>query len=553
MSKAMARTAAGGSHGNAPAVPGGQHGRSLTPASMIILAATLLAIGLRVYYQYSRPGFLLGVNEYDDGPYFGSAVRLVHGVLPYRSFVLVQPPGITLLMTPAAALTYLIGTSWGLVIGRILTVLAAAASVVLGGLLVRHRGLAAVIAACGILAVYPDGVAAAHTVLVEPWLVLFCLLGALAVFNGDRLTGARRRLVWGGVAFGFAGAVEAWAIVPVLVVTLICLMEPRQGGTGLLDLRRAARFLAGVAAGFLVPTLPFAALGPRGFYQSLITAQIGYRARTFRVGPWPRLENLFGLITTDRWGHHIILLAAVLVLAFVAGGQFIAWLATNRAAPSLDWFAMLTGLLVLFMFMWPPQFHYHFAAFFAPFLALSIALTLSRLATAAAGARGAATAGVSRWVAPGAAGLAAVVIAVMAGFQAQSEGVVPHVIGPIPAAIDRLIPPGACVLTDQVSVTIAADRFVSSVPGCPKMVDSLGTDLALSGGLKPTTGAGRDPTVLSAWLTAFQHAQYVLLTPTNGRRVPWSPTLFGYLNQHFTMLKPSAKLTLYIRNGLPGS
>ena len=53
--------------------------------------------------------------------------------------------------------------------------------------------------------------------LLEPWLVLFCLLGALAVFDGDRLAGSRRRLVWGGVAFGFAGAVKVWAILPVLV------------------------------------------------------------------------------------------------------------------------------------------------------------------------------------------------------------------------------------------------------------------------------------------------------------------------------------------------
>ena len=31
------------------------------------------------------------------------------------------------------------------------------------------------------------------------------------------------------------------------------------------------------------------------------------------------------------------------------------------------------------MFLWPPQFHYHFAAFLAPFLALTIALPVSRL------------------------------------------------------------------------------------------------------------------------------------------------------------------------------
>ena len=38
---------------------------------------------------------------------------------------------------------------------------------------------------------YPDSMQAARTVLLEPWLVLFCLLGALAVFDGDRLAGGR--------------------------------------------------------------------------------------------------------------------------------------------------------------------------------------------------------------------------------------------------------------------------------------------------------------------------------------------------------------------------
>ena len=67
--------------------------------TVVIAVATALALALR-FYQLSRPFYLLGVNEYDDGPYFGSAVRLLNGALPYRDFYIVQPPGITLLMVP---------------------------------------------------------------------------------------------------------------------------------------------------------------------------------------------------------------------------------------------------------------------------------------------------------------------------------------------------------------------------------------------------------------------------------------------------------------------
>ena len=243
-----------------------------TPVTLIIVAATLLGLLLRLY-RFSRPGFLLSVNEYDDGPYFGSAVRLVYGALPYRDFLIVQPPGITLLMTPVALLSKVTGTAWGMAIGRILTSLAGAAAVALAGLLVRHRGALATVIVCGIMAVYPDSIQAAKTVLVEPWLVLFCLIGALAVFDGDRLTGKTRRLVWGGVAFGFGGAVELWAIFPVIVIAVLALRLPRQ----------LLAYAGGVTAGFAVPVLLFAALAPRKFYEDIIVAQIGPRPGASRT------------------------------------------------------------------------------------------------------------------------------------------------------------------------------------------------------------------------------------------------------------------------------
>src|ERR1700722_2638059 len=168
------------------------------PLVLAIAVFTLAGLGLRLFYLL-HGGFLLAVTEYDDGPYFGSAVRLTEGVLPYRDFVLVQPPGITLLMVPSALLAKVAGTAAGLASGRILTAVAGAASVPLAGLLVRHRGVLATVVVCGLMAVYPDAVAAAHTVLVEPWLVLFTLAGAVLVFSEDQLTASRNRLVWAGV------------------------------------------------------------------------------------------------------------------------------------------------------------------------------------------------------------------------------------------------------------------------------------------------------------------------------------------------------------------
>jgi len=548
VSETLARTSADGSQGGAPAPQQGHRPAWLTPVNLVIIITTLVALALRLYYQYTRPGFLLGVTEYDDGPYFGSAVRLVHGSLPYRDFVLVQPPGITLLMSPVGLLTYWIGTGWGLAIGRILTLLAGTAGVTLAGLLVRHRGPLAVLLTCGIMAVYSDSVAAAHTVLVEPWLVLFCLAGAVTVFDGDRITASTRRIAWGGVLFGFAGAVEAWAIVPVLVLAALCLPH----------IKRAAVFAGGVAAGFVIPVLPFAVAGPGQFYRSLITAQVGYRAHAVRVGVLLRLRNMVGLPYSLGWSKSLLLLVVLVIVVFVIVTQAAAIVVTRQPQPTLDWFATVSGVLIVAMFLWPPQFHYHFCAFLAPFMALTLALPLCRLLGGpqpdgslaitwpkTSGPKAARQAGLAI------AGVAAAALAVAAVSQARFESAVPRVIGPIPAMIDRLVPPGACVLTDQVSVTLAVNRFVSTDPSCPKLVDGLGATLALSDGLKPETGAANVPRVNAAWNQMFSHAQYVILTSTNARRIAWSSQLEAYFASHFTQVYRSPqRLSLYVRKGL---
>src|SRR5690242_7167862 len=102
----------------------------------VIVAASLLAIALRAY-DLSRPDFLLGISEYDEGTDFGSAIRLVHGALPYRDFIMVHPPGITLLMFPVALATKAMGTAAGVTAARVATAVASAAAVPLAGLLTR--------------------------------------------------------------------------------------------------------------------------------------------------------------------------------------------------------------------------------------------------------------------------------------------------------------------------------------------------------------------------------------------------------------------------------
>jgi hypothetical protein len=419
---------------------------------------------------------------------------------------------------------------------------------VLAGLLVRHRGAVAALVACGVLAVYPDSVAAAHTVLVEPWLVLFCLAGAVAVLDRDRITASTRRLAWGGAAFGFAGAIESWAILPVLLLLGMCLSGPRPARA-----RRARVFAGGVTAGFVVPVLPFAVLAPRRCYDSLIVAQVGPRAGVSRVPLIDRLQEMAGLSYAHFPlraggirvpGHTAVVLTVAFLVLLTAGVPALAALAAWARPAPLDWFAAGTMALVVAIFLWPSQFHYHFCAFLAPFLGLAIALPLSAALRAGHG---------PGWPVRVVAAVAAVILAgcTVAGFAAENK-LKPDVSPAAIAAAARRIPPGSCVVTDEVSLLLLADRFTATAPGCPPVLDGLGTDLALSGGLKPATGAGRVPAVAAVWWQAFSHARFVWLSRLNHRRIAWTPALRGYFRSHFTQVTTDPRGDALYRRTAPG-
>jgi hypothetical protein len=197
-------------------------------------------------------------------------------------------------------------------------------------------------------------------VLLEPWLVLACLAGAVAVFDSDRLATSTRRLAWGGTALGFAGAVKVWAIVPVAVIAVLCLP-----GT-----RRLLAFIGGVAAGFLIPVVPFAVASPARFWNSVIVAQL---VRTdVRIPFGYRVQQMAGLAV----GHPaaaVLAVAGVLFVLLVFGSFAAAWRVTGRAPPPLDVFAAASTLLVIGIFLIPDDFYYHYAGFLAPFAGLTLA------------------------------------------------------------------------------------------------------------------------------------------------------------------------------------
>jgi hypothetical protein len=84
-----------------------------------------------------------------------------------------------------------------------------------------------------------------------------------------------------------------------------------------------------VAAGFLIPVVPFAALAPSRFYEATIIAQIGGRASATRVAIWPRLQFMTGLADLSHPTRIIDTVAVILIVGFVLAGLALGILLTG--------------------------------------------------------------------------------------------------------------------------------------------------------------------------------------------------------------------------------
>ena len=517
----------------------------LTPPGVTILLATVLALGIRLF-TLTRPGLLTGVSEYDDGVYLGGAIRLTQGALPYRDFAFVQPPGMLLLMTPAAVVARMTNTVTAMAFARLLTVFASTACVPLAGNLVRHRGTLVTAVTCGILAVYPDDIAAAHTLLLEPWMNLFCLIAASAAFSNGMLA-RPSRLAWAGVALGVAVAVKFWAVVPSAILLVLCLIVAEQRP------RRMRAYLVGLVAGFVVPAVPFVLAAPVTFIRSTLLYQAS-RVGTF-VPVSLRLAHVTGLIDvlnaegklSLHSGAHSLFAGSVLayissartgwlplaLTAVLAAAIAIGYMRQRRRLSHLEWFSLATAALAGTLILSYSAFFYHYPASVAPWLAL-----------AAGGAAGGLT-GSPRFQRMLVAAFAVVILGVAA---LQLDEVAP-LSAPTSAAVGRLIPKGACVVTDVTPLTISANRFASLRPGCPDIIDSLATTLVLSHGVSVQGGAANSRYVVAAWQSILSRAEYVWLSPGNARRIPWTHELSSWFRQNFRPVGPYEPVIgqLYVR------
>jgi hypothetical protein len=285
--------------------------------------------------------------------------------------------------------------------------------------------------------------------------------------------------------------------------------------------------IAGAAAGLSIPVLPFLIMAPGRLITDAVTSQLFRYNGSHHV--LPRLENLVGSSRYPKLPAQAYPLAPLAVAAAIVIGYAMARLIAGRIPTPLDWYALASLAGVTLMLAVPYSYASHYGAFDGPFIALALALPVGMLRPAEHETQlmAAVAAGAIAAVAIAGVGLRQFAAEThLNAWSSQARDII----------VDRLIPAGACVITDGPSLTISADRFVSDTPGCPGIVDSFGTFLAVTDGQTNDAEPQLKREDAGLWLEAFEHAEYVWLRSRSEGRIEWTPALDDYFTSHFRLI-----------------
>ena len=347
--------------------------RRSSRVDLVILAGIVGLAFLVRLLPVLRGGGLFGLNDYDDGVYFGSAIALVHGVIPYRDFLLLHPPGILYVLAPFAALGNVVGDATAFAVARLAFMLLGAVNAGLVTLIAGRSGRRAALSAGLLYAVWQVAANVERTTwLIAPQNTL--LLLTLLVLSRPGPTGAAivpgvRRSALAGLLLGLSFGCQLWNAVPLVVVLgWLVLVSRRQPGGWL---RPALAYVIGAAIAAAIVWLPFLLAAGSQMVRYVVFDQLG---RTPLSGSkLERIRTLEGLSAVSSVGRAVPTVAVV--GGFLAIAAAVAWAAWRRPAIRL-WAALLAAQVAVLMVI--PPFH-HYAGWLAPAGALAIGGTVETI------------------------------------------------------------------------------------------------------------------------------------------------------------------------------
>jgi alpha-1,2-mannosyltransferase len=416
------------------------------------LAVVALAVGLRLGPTLAEHA-LRGLVDYDDGVHLGAAVHLLAGRLPYRDYTFVQPPGIVVLLAPAAALARWIGEPDTLALLRVLMAVLGAVNALLAARCAAVWGRRAAVTAGLFYAVWPAAVASERTVLLEPVLTAL-LLVALLLLRGA----GRRGPLPAGLLIGLAVSVKVVAAPAAVVIGVWVLL--RLGRRAFLVTTAAA-----VAAAVVV-CAPFVALAPSRAWRMVVLDQFGRPRSGEPVAV--RAGFLDGLIYHDTTLHGLVPLGAVVLLVALT---LAAVRAPAQRVGAWLWWALLVVMVAEVAVA--PSYYYHYGALAAGPAAVLAGLAVARVSQL----RG-------RRLRPLALAVVALVGVGYAGLSAVSGRA-----QPVPAGLAAFLAAHPCASATSEVLLAGADDLRSVRDRCATPVDSFGVSLDTSRGLAAARAA----------------------------------------------------------------
>jgi alpha-1,2-mannosyltransferase len=257
-----------------------------------------------------RGGGLRGMNSYDGAVYYAAAAGLAHGLLPYRDFLFLHPPGIVVALVPFAALGRNMGDPYGMEAATLAWFGIGALNAVLVSRILRPLGVPAALVGGLFYAVFYPAVFIGHSTLLVAPAATLTLVALLLLSRAPTAAPIAPRVVLvAGALLGVSAGIKIWGVMVVVAVL---------GWTWITyGARRGLLLLAGAGVGATVVCLPFFAAAPGSMWQMVVINQLG-RPRS-RLGLGQRLTDMVGLTTLDA-----ALVAVAVALAVAVAGCVLA-------------------------------------------------------------------------------------------------------------------------------------------------------------------------------------------------------------------------------------
>lgn len=268
----------------------------------------ILAVVMRLQLILHTTGKFFGLGNYDDGVHFAAAIGMVNGLIPYRDFLLLHPPGVVIALAPFAALSWLIGEPSAMATARFSWMLLGGLNAVLCGLVLRSIGRIAGLVGALFYALFLGAVYVEYTALLEPPATTALLLALVItrLIGGASGIGSRHYVI-AGIVLGFSPVLKIWGVIAVLVV-VVGIAFRRGRRAGLLTLGAAAASCAALC-------LPFFLAAPVEMWRMVVVAQLGRRPTVVEAA-----ERANDVLGTRLWagGQPVWAPMTVVLLIFVA-------------------------------------------------------------------------------------------------------------------------------------------------------------------------------------------------------------------------------------------